>query len=101
MEQETQWEEKGSKSRQKVRDIPTPTIRSSNKTPIKTLDNSKIHAEDLEQIHACFMIAALVSVRQYDSTLVDSISCLYMVSSTTLTPKTLPPTLPQGSSGSA
>lgn len=45
------------------------------------------------------MIAALVSARPYDSSLVDSISCLYMVSSTPLTHKALPSTLPQGSSG--
>lgn len=95
MEQATQWEEKSSKSGEKVRDIPTPTFRSSNKTPIKTLDNSNIYAEDLGQTHAFFMIAALVSVRPHDSSLVDSISCLYMVSSTPLTSKTLPPALSQ------
>jgi hypothetical protein len=61
----------------RVRDIPTPTVRS----PTKALKNHSLYAGSLVQAHLYSVVAASVSVSLYEPCLVDFVCCVLLASS--------------------
>lgn len=75
------------KNRQRVRDTPILTVRSSTKAP--TLTTITYYAEDLS-----FMISTSVSLSPYEPCLCGSVRCVLLESTTPLTPTILPSLFP-------
>lgn len=67
---------------ERVRDTPTSTVRSTTNTPSKTI-TACVHT------HAASMIVASISMSPYESCLLYSEGCVFLVSSTPLAPTIL------------